>query len=349
MHDWDQPWENFERLQSIRQFDLADLNDFLDLISGSTETRHFNQLQIDRYHCTKMSADREKILAEFSFYGLVPEAMRPWLVQPFDYQDDGETASYRMLRYYMVDVSLPWIHGAFDEDSFARFLDRLFFFLSERPKASVEKSRAESLARSLFLDKTESRVKMFLSTEKGREIDTMAANIPKAELNVQAQLDRYMHLYEKHRAQIQLDHLAIGHGDSCFSNILYDRNSQLLMFLDPKGGMAESDLWINPLYDFCKISHSILGDYDFINSGLFDIALGPENALGLHFSDQSNNVMLKQLFKDRLTETGYGLTAIRLGEASLFLSMLPLHLDHPRKVTAFLIKANEILDEIEDA
>ena len=348
MHDWDQPWENYERLHSIRQVDLSDLNEFLDLISGSPEARHFNYLQNDRYYCTKMSTDRKKLLAEFSFYSLVPEAMKPWLVQPFDYQDNGETASYRMLRYYMADASLPWIHEAFDEGSFARFLDRLFFFLSERPKASVEKNRAASLARSLFVDKTESRVKMFLATEKGQEINRMAANFPKAKLNVQAQLDRYMHLYEKHRAKMQLDHLVIGHGDFCFSNILYERNSQLLLFLDPKGCVQEDDLWTNPLYDFCKVSHSILGDYDFINSGLFDIALGPENTLGLHFGNQANHAMLKQLFKSRLAETNYGLTSIRLGEASLFLSMLPLHLDHPRKVTAFLIKANEILDEVEN-
>jgi hypothetical protein len=38
---------------------------------------------------------------------------------------------------------------------------------------------------------------------------------------------------------------------------------------------------------------------------------------------------------------------MRLGEASLFLSMLPLHIDYPNKVIAFMLKASQILDEVE--
>ena len=36
---------------------------------------------------------------------------------------------------------------------------------------------------------------------------------------------------------------------------------------------------------------------------------------------------------------------VRLLEASLFLSMLPLHADHPKKAMAFLLKAIDILSE----
>ena len=38
---------------------------------------------------------------------------------------------------------------------------------------------------------------------------------------------------------------------------------------------------------------------------------------------------------------------VRIYEASLFLSMLPLHIDYPQKVFGFLLNAINILKEIE--
>ena len=39
--------------------------------------------------------------------------------------------------------------------------------------------------------------------------------------------------------------------------------------------------------------------------------------------------------------------SVRIYEASLFLSMLPLHMDNPHKVFAFILNAKNILEEIE--
>lgn len=43
---------------------------------------------------------------------------------------------------------------------------------------------------------------------------------------------------------------------------------------------------------------------------------------------------------------GHDVRVMRLGEASLFLSMLPLHMDYPNKVIAFMLKARQLLDEV---
>ena len=349
LHNWEEAWQDCERLQSIQQVDIADLDNFLNLIAGGgTEARHFNRIQVDSHFCTKSSKDRQKILAEYSFYGLTGERMQPWLVQPFDYQDDGETASYKMLRYRVADVSLPWVHGAFTEDSFARFLDRLFLFIGERAHRKCSREEAGAAAYQLFAEKPRSRVERFLESEGGGRINAMAASFPEGQWDVRKQLDRYLRLYKKNQRQIELDFMVTGHGDPCFSNILYDMNSQLLMLLDPRGAVGEEQLWTNPLYDLGKISHSILGAYDFINSGLFDIGLTADNVVELRLLAQTNHVMLQEMFRARLGGTQYNLPAVRLCEASLFLSMLPLHLDHPNKVLAFIVRAKEILDEVEN-
>ena len=348
LHVWEETWQGYERLQSVQQVDLANLDNFLNLFAGSTEARHFNRLQVGPDYCTKSSKDRRKILAEYSFYGLVEERMQPWLVQPFDYQDDGETASYTMLRYRITDVSLPWVHGAFTEEGFACFLDRVFLFLGERPRRNCNGQEASAAARQLFVEKPKNRVEQFLAADGGQKINAMAASFPEGRWDARRQLDRYLQLYEKHQRKIELDFMVVGHGDPCFSNILYDMNSQLLMLLDPRGAVEEDELWTNPLYDLGKLSQSILGAYDFINGGLFDIVLAADNALELRLQGLTNHSALQEMFKDRMGGLPYGLTAVRLCEASLFLSMLPLHLDHPNKVLAFLIRAKEIMDEVQD-
>ena len=48
-----------------------------------------------------------------------------------------------------------------------------------------------------------------------------------------------------------------------------------------------------------------------------------------------------------LEEKGYSYTKVRLYEASLFLSMLPYHMDQPGKGFGFLLNAIRILEEVE--
>lgn len=345
LHAWDVAWQGSERVQSLKPLDLSKIRDFLSFTSGSTATRHFNDVQIDAYYYTKRSSDKRKMLAEYSFYGLAPESMRPWLIQPFAYSENGEHASYKMMRYYLADAALQWVHGAFEPDTFAPFVERLLFFLGERPRKACGKEQAVAVARQLFVEKLEARVEQFLALEEGKRINQLAASATPA-LDVRQQLARFLKLYQRFESGFASSHLVVGHGDPCLSNVLYDQQRYLLKLIDPKGAVSEEELWTHPLYDLCKVSHSVLGDYDFINNGLHDVALDDRNQMVLRFRE-GNHAALKPLFEAAVQALGHDLRIVRLGEASLFLSMLPLHIDYPNKVTAFLLKAHQILDEIE--
>jgi len=345
MHLWTNSWQGSQRVQSVVPLDLSRIRDFLAFISGSTATRHFNEVAIDEYYYTKRSSDKRKMRAESAFYGLVPEGMRPWLIQPFDFQDEGERASYKMMRYYLADAALQWVHGAFDADTFPPFVERLMFFLSVRPTRACPRAQSAALARELFVDKVKARVEQFLAGEDGRRINQLAASATPG-LDISRQLARYLTLYERHEKSFAFDHAAVGHGDPCFSNVLYDQQRYLLKLIDPKGAVTEEELWTHPLYDLCKMSHSALGDYDFINNGQYDIGFTDHNDMVLRLR-HTNHALLKLRFREAVRKAGYSERIMRLGEASLFLSMLPLHIDYPNKVVAFLLKANQILDEVE--
>ncbi|OHC71867.1 MAG: hypothetical protein A3H93_19605 [Rhodocyclales bacterium RIFCSPLOWO2_02_FULL_63_24] len=344
-HCWERGWQDCRRLQSLRPLDLDDIRDFLTFACGATSPRHFNNAHIDDFFFTKRSKDKHKMLQEYSYYGLVPERMRPWLVESFDYADEGDTASYKMLRYYLADAGLQWVHGAFDADTFAVFVDRLLHFVVQRPRQESHEQKVAEMARDLFVDKLKRRASEFLALEEGVRIDALAASST-PELALACQMDRFLRLYARHGASFAGNHLVVGHGDPCFSNILYDQRRYLLKLVDPRGAISANELWTHPLYDLCKISHSILGDYDFINGGLYRVGFADSNELVLHL-DYANQGELKLIFRQRLARLGYDINAVRLGEASLFLSMLPLHIDFPNKVLAFMLQARRILDEVE--
>lgn len=345
LHKWEQAWQGSQRVQSVQPLDLAKISDFLSFTAGSTATRHFNQVKIDAYYYTKSSSDRRKMIAEYSFYGLVPESMRPWLIQPFDYQELSECASYRMLRYYLADAALQWVHGAFNAETFEYFVDKLLFFVAERPRRICSKVQSSLLAHELFVTKVETRAKQFLALDEGQRINALTSTAS-PDLDLKQLLKRYLNLYTRYEKSFAFEYRVVGHGDPCFSNILYDQQRYLLKLIDPKGAINEEELWTHPLYDLCKISHSALGDYDFINNGQYSVGFADNNDLVLHLN-HTNHLALKPIFQRCARAMGHDERIMRLGEASLFLSMLPLHIDYPNKVIAFMLKAKQILDEVE--
>ena len=140
--------------------------------------------------------------------------------------------------------------------------------------------------------------------------------------------------------------LVIGHGDPCFANTLYNKSTKTLKFIDPKGAITEKELWTNPYYDIAKLSHSICGRYDFFNNGLFEIKVNAEFSYDLEIPFDNSGFI--KIFKRKLEENGFDYLTVRIYEASLFLSMLPLHIDNPHKVFGFILNVKNILEEIKE-
>lgn len=324
--------------------DLGELNNFMKFITGGFDARFFNALEGDEYTVTKSSVNKKKIKSEYEFYGLLPDRMKRWFAMPFDYKEDNERASYTMERYHMTDIAIRWIHNAIDIEEFDDILKRIFRFVSERSVKKVSESEYSAIEENLYITKVIERmdelkkspyyVKFDRLIESGTEFD-----------NIDEIVEKYMNLYKKATKGMKFrPELVIGHGDLCFSNILYNKETNMLRLIDPKGAVKEEELWTNPYYDIAKLSHSICGRYDFFNSGLFDIRIEADMKINL-FIDFDNTEYV-ELFKDYLERCSFDYTLVRLYEASLFLSMLPLHIDNPQKVFGFLLNAVNILEEL---
>lgn len=335
-----------DRIDTKAFINLSVLSNFLTFITSGFDARFFNALAGDEYTVTKKSTKIEKIKSEYNFYYLLPENMKMWFVMPYDYKEDAQSASYTMERFHMTDIAIRFVHGAVSPEEFSEILDKLFYFVQLRKSKSVDAAKAKAVADDLYLKKLISRMEDLKKLPQYVQFDSLIAMGTKYE-NIDAIVSHYKELYGKvTKAYPEKDKkLVVGHGDLCFSNILYSREANLLKLIDPKGALEEEDLYTDPYYDLAKLSHSICGCYDFFNSGLYQITMDRDMNIKLTIDTDPEPYM--DIFKKYLEEKGYSYTKVRLYEASLFLSMLPYHMDQPGKVFGFLINAIRILEEVE--
>jgi len=326
--------------------DLSDIAKFLTYFSSGFETRYYNQVEGNDLTVVKRSRDKVKIEREYRFFGLLPESMRHWFVQPYNFEEAAQDASYEMERLEIADMALIWIHGAISPIEFERFVEKIMWFIEQRPTRQIAREEYTATSRRLYVDKVRQRMDDLKQDALYNTLDASIGMDPEFE-GIEALVAEYEAMFERHARRHPAARMSsvIGHGDLCFSNILYDKATRIMKFVDPRGALDESELWTDPAYDIAKLSHSIFGEYDFINNNLFTIetddCLVPRLA-----SKGPDTSALRAVFQQSLEALGYDLYGIRLREASLFLSMLPLHKDDPRKVLGFLLRAADIIEEL---
>ena len=341
---WDLVKEMPERFNIAGMVDIGIISNFIQCVTGNFDSRYFNSLNGNEYTLVKSSTNKKKIKAEYDFYHLLPDDMKYWFVMPFDYKEDDTKASYTMERLHMTDLAIKWVHGSMDASEFEELLDKYFFFFKSRHKKECTKEEYASVADALYVNKVKSRIEELKKLPQYAQIQAMLS--VKGDVTVDSILERYFALKEKIESKNKYpQELVIGHGDPCFANVLYNKSTQMLKFIDPKGASTEADLWTNPYYDVAKLSHSVCGKYDFFNNGLFDIRVSEDFSYDLEIPFDNREYV--KIFRKKLEENGFDYLTVRIYEASLFISMLPLHIDNPHKVLGFILNSDRILKEIE--
>lgn len=305
-------------------------------------TRFFNSIYEDDYTVTKRSTNKEKIKKEYTYYYLLPDELKKWSVKPYNYLETDTYASYTMAKVPIPDLAFLWTHNLIDQQKFIKILDKVFEYFNQRPKRQISESAYQDLLTKTYITKVKHRISdLKFSPEYNYINEAITEYTPYSDLT------DIVFLYEKLYDKIIKNHhlppiSTVSHGDVCFSNLFYDEDTDTLKMIDPRGASNEAELWLEPHYDIAKLSHSICGDYDFFNAGLYTIG---HRSVSTHTPHQDSTP--STIFKEYLAAHNLDYTTIRLFEASLFLSMLPLHIDDPHKVVGFILNANNILKEIE--
>ena len=143
-----------------------------------------------------------------------------------------------------------------------------------------------------------------------------------------------------------IEEFTIIHGDLCFTNIMIDPNLQFIKLIDPRGSFGSYDIYGDPDYDLAKILHSIDGKYDFIIKDMFsaeyDLAAASVN---YEVHGRARDFDMQELFNEVFSPD---MRRVKLIEALLFLSMIPLHGESLRHQMVMLGTGIELLGRITD-
>ncbi|MFZ5376660.1 MAG: hypothetical protein ACOZAN_03270 [Patescibacteria group bacterium] len=320
--------------------DLENPTDSILLFNQNLDKRYFNSISVDNcYYFVKQSFKTDKMEAEYNFLSNVPASLRPFFPHVGVFYKDSQTASYQVEKIFSFDAAVLFKNGSFQkEEVFRDFLEKIQDCLDTAPKKKVDGVVYREQMHSLFVDKVRKRIQ---ETKKLMEIDR---------LEILAKLegfgsyddfcDQLLFSVEKIVKKKSRNELHFSHGDLCASNIMFDTASKQLKLIDPRGWNKSIDETYRPqIYDICKLSHSFLGNYDYIMSDMFTLQLD-QQGIALHFNKpEFQDFEVASIFTKFVEKNGISIRELRLLEATLFLSMIPLHQDSLSHMSAQFVQA----------
>lgn len=271
------------------------------------KSRHFNSVFDEDGLVVKSSKDVNKLYAEYMFYYYLPASIQRWFIQPFDMQVKEDVVQYKMEKIYVKNSAEILVNGEIDIVSFKKLLSLIDKFKIECKAIYYDEEGCRKESEYLVLNKTRSRI-------KGSHQDLY---------------NRIELAYNKYKDERLIWKRTLSHGDLCLSNILYVKEFNFIKFIDPRGAILQEDIYLDEYYDLAKLSHSILGGY--------------ENIL---YEKRYKDSAIQQEFIKYLNVNNISVNLLRVYEASLFLSMVPLHSESPERCRQLISQCDKILSEV---
>jgi hypothetical protein len=140
------------------------------------------------------------------------------------------------------------------------------------------------------------------------------------------------------------------HGDFCFSNLLFDFRKHQIQMIDPRGSLDGINFTINGFlsYDLAKLTHSVIGLYDFIVSDRFVIKKDSNGTAEIIFNLQKQTLKVQSEFLSILNEMGFNYKLIMSICIHLFISLIPLHSDSFNRQQGFYFNIFRLYKELKE-
>jgi dTDP-glucose pyrophosphorylase len=328
-------------------FDFGHIDTLVDSRNRLLQARFFNTLKVDPlYHTvTKVSQNNEKLEDELSWYLSLPEELRvlcPRIVHSS--QSDEGKISITQEHYGYPTLAELYVYSDLRKETWTSILKLLFKLHNEFRKypGSLEKQYVFDM----YATKTEQRLNLLVEEDPFWQelMGHPTIRINGKQLRNLPQLQEFIDL--KSKEIVENSTITIIHGDYCFSNILFDINSQIMRMIDPRGSFGKKGIYGDPRYDIAKLRHSISELYDFVVADMFRIVASADHStfeVTLYSTEVTKRAA--ESFDQLLEENGYLLDEIKFIEALLFLSMIPLHQDKPlRQQLMYCIGINLLND-----
>ncbi len=312
------------------------------------QSRYFNSLSIDpvRGIITKRSKKTDKLDDELNWYHQLPDSLKVFTPRIFSNNiEKGETNIVQEF-YGYPNLAELFVFGDLNLVLWKNALRQLFEVHKQflRFPNTLQPADLEAMYRKKTFDRLQSLEndaawQRLLQQERIVINGQTVPNLPQL----------YDHLQQAIKSLLTNNNGAIIHGDYCFSNILYDLQTQIIRLVDPRGSFGQKGIYGDPRYDIAKLRHSVSGLYDFILADMFKIEREPERYT-FHFEvfRNENQKALAAYLDQLIVEMGYQLHEIILIEGLLFLSMVPYHDGKPERQLAMYLTGILILNRLTD-
>ncbi|WP_418113743.1 capsular biosynthesis protein [Vibrio scophthalmi] len=322
-------------VESKEWLDFGHVNTYYRSKAHFTTQRAFNELTINSEWIEKSSSKNTKIAAEANWFANLPYALRGYTPQFMGASEQGGKISYRLEFLHLTALNELFVFSKLPSNIWVQILSNCLEFLSackQHPQPTEDKTNSLDL---LFRAKTHERLDEYCEQQHISLEDEWVFNQEKT-----VSLKTILHNSEANLPPSSALNTIL-HGDFCFSNILYDFRAGKIKTIDPRGMTPDGSLTLygDINYDFAKLSHSILGLYDWIIAGYYSMTI-QDNHIQLTIAEEGVHKETQQAFI-HLIEEQFGLTAQHLYamQIQLFLSMLPLHADDPTRQKALFANA----------
>lgn len=332
-----------QRILVYEWSDFGHINTYFHSRTKITTERSFNSLSIKDGCVYKSGYDDLKISAESSWYEKLPSTLRIYCPQLIDLGINEHGKAFYALEYLAIPpVNEIFVHGAnpifYWDKIFRLCIDFLEACKLSFPKFD-DSSRIDLDSSNLNNEKTISRLEAFFLqngylgwstnlTINGKPVGTIGEVFKNC-----LELSKRIPVIP-----------GILHGDLCFSNILFDSRSDRIKVIDPRGldGLGEISNFGDLAYDVAKLTHSVVGLYDYIVAGAYKLDTSfSENQFNANlniFTDERLDQILN-LFCTKKFDTLTSPLEVMPLTILLFLSMLPLHADNPNRQMALFSNA----------
>lgn len=324
-----------EAVESQGWLDFGHVNTYYNSKAEFTTQRSFNELKITSKWIEKSSVKQEKILAEANWFSTLPASLKGYTPQFLGLKESSKGVSYRLEFLHLTALNELFVFSQLPSLTWNKILNSCIDFLIQCSECPPLELTNNNSLEELFSIKTNERLNEYCEVNQIEIDDSWTFNRSKKITLREILNDSISNLPTKDIP------ISVIHGDFCFSNIMYDFRASKVKTIDPRGltVSGEKTIYGDIRYDVSKLSHSILGLYDWIIAGYYDVEISDKN---IEFEIPQNNLQKEtqqkfiQIVEEKFELSSKNLYAMQI---QLFLSMLPLHSDDDVRQKALFANA----------
>lgn len=337
--------------KALSQIEIANWFDYghLSLLYRSRATmlnaRHFNSLSYENGMLNKVSEDTKKISFEATWF----EGLKPEVSQFVPRYYGRIPCGYQLEYLYLPNLAEIYAYGLLPLYYWKRIVQQAFRTLEKIHVSSLPSDREASKTAKLFVrsticSKTRNRIESYFEDFVG----------PGGQVKINGVVIKDFHSVINFLISMvapEPSFIVHWHGDYFFGNLMFDSRSTKIYCFDPRGTLDGNQYssfgdW---RYDVAKLAHSIVGGYDLIISGMYDVKSSKSGSVPEYLLDIPLNAVQKNMKEEFWSYSVHNQSIDRPDVKAilvlLFLTAIPLHSDDTKRQRALFANGLKLYQE----